>query len=313
MSRSANVRSVQTLKDFKVALINFAEDARNALSGVEMELRRIRNWLERDQLGYWQTQVKRRNEEVDAGADRAAPPQDLAAGQRRRLRHRAEGSAARGAAAAADAEEKVALVKKLIPQLHHAIAEYHSHSQPLGDHLTGGVRSTRCALLERMVIVARSVRRHHGPVGAAVRSGRRVLGGGRHGRRGRPRPRAGRPAGDARPAGRRPAATADGRPRPRPADGDGTGAGPGRRGRHRRGGPDHERRIRPAPARPEDTSASSGTSPRRPGTTRSPATSRRTTSSRSNRGQERDHRHGQDLRGPRQAPPRVLRKTELGR
>src|SRR5262249_38481769 len=36
------------------------------------------------------------------------------------------------------AEEKVALVRKLIPFLHHAIDEYHSHSQPLGDHLTGG-------------------------------------------------------------------------------------------------------------------------------------------------------------------------------
>jgi hypothetical protein len=64
MSRTANVHSVQTLKDFKVAMIEFGEDARNALSGVEMDLRRMRDFLERDQLGYWQMQVKRRNEEV---------------------------------------------------------------------------------------------------------------------------------------------------------------------------------------------------------------------------------------------------------
>ena len=31
MSKSANVLSVQTLKDFKLAMINFAEDARNSL------------------------------------------------------------------------------------------------------------------------------------------------------------------------------------------------------------------------------------------------------------------------------------------
>ena len=96
MSRSANVLSIQTLKDFKIAMINFAEEARNALSGVEMELRRMRDWLERDQLGYWQAQVKRRNEEVDAGAVRPAPPQDHPAGERRGLRRRAEGGAARG-------------------------------------------------------------------------------------------------------------------------------------------------------------------------------------------------------------------------
>ena len=64
MSKSANVLSVQTLKDFKLAMINFAEEARNSLSGVDMELRRMRDWLERDQLGYWQSQIKKRQEDL---------------------------------------------------------------------------------------------------------------------------------------------------------------------------------------------------------------------------------------------------------
>ena len=93
MSRTANVLSVQTLKDFKNAMINFAEDARNSLGGVDMELRRMRDWLERDQLGYWQAQIKTPAGGVDAGAGGPAPPQDLAAGERRRLRRRPEGSA----------------------------------------------------------------------------------------------------------------------------------------------------------------------------------------------------------------------------
>ena len=64
MSKSANVLSVQTLKDFKLAMCNFAEEARNSLSGVDMELRRMRDWLERDQLGYWQSQIKKRQEDL---------------------------------------------------------------------------------------------------------------------------------------------------------------------------------------------------------------------------------------------------------
>src|SRR5580693_3524030 len=64
MSRSANVLSVQSLKDFKVVMVNFAEEARNSLGGVDMELRRMRDWLERDQLGYWQAQVKKRSEDL---------------------------------------------------------------------------------------------------------------------------------------------------------------------------------------------------------------------------------------------------------
>ena len=46
MSRSANVLSLQALKDFRVALANFGEEARNSLGGVDMELRRMRDWLE---------------------------------------------------------------------------------------------------------------------------------------------------------------------------------------------------------------------------------------------------------------------------
>ncbi len=151
MSRSANVQSVQTLKDFKVAMITFAEDARNALSGVEMDLRKMRDFLERDQLGYWQAQIKRRNEEVmqarsdlhrrkisQQGSEAVSDTEQKEALREAMRRLRV-------------AEEKVALVKKLIPQLHHAIAEYHSHSQPLGDHLTGGFERS-VQTLERMVL-----------------------------------------------------------------------------------------------------------------------------------------------------------------
>jgi hypothetical protein len=138
MSRSANVLSTQTLTDFKLVMCNFAEEARNALSGVDMELRRMRDWLERDQLGYWQSQVKRRQEDLmQARADL----------HKRKISQ--QGSEAVSDADQKEAlrlaqrrlqvaEEKVQLVKKLIPQLHHAIDEYHSHSQPLGDHLSGG-------------------------------------------------------------------------------------------------------------------------------------------------------------------------------
>src|SRR5438270_8112 len=62
MSQSANVRSVDAIRDFRVALTNFAEEARTALSSAEMEVRRTQDWLTRDQLTHWQAQIKRRNE-----------------------------------------------------------------------------------------------------------------------------------------------------------------------------------------------------------------------------------------------------------
>lgn len=170
MSRAANVHSVQTLKDFKVAMVEFAEDARNALSGVEMDLRRMRDFLERDQLGYWQMQIKRRNEEVmqarsdlhrrkisQQGSDAVSDTEQKEALREAMRRLRV-------------AEEKVALIKKLIPQLHHAIAEYHSHAQPLGDHLTGGFERS-LATLEKMVIALESYIATRAPTAPRIDSG----------------------------------------------------------------------------------------------------------------------------------------------
>jgi hypothetical protein len=149
MSNSANVQSIQSLKDFKVAMINFAEDARNSLSGVDMEVRRVRDWLERDQLGYWIAQIKKRQEDLmQARADlhrrklsQSGSEAVSDADQKEALREATKRLQA--------AEAKVALIKRLIPVLHHAIDEYHSHSQPLGDHLAGGFEKS-LASLEKM-------------------------------------------------------------------------------------------------------------------------------------------------------------------
>jgi len=150
MSQSANVRSIGAIHDFKVALANFAEDARNALTGTEMELRRTRNWLQREQLSYWQTQVKRRNEQV------AMARTEL---HRRRLSQQGSDAISdteqkenlRAAVRRLEeAEHKVALVKKWVPILEHAISEYHSAAQPLGDRLTGALVNSM-TLLDRMV------------------------------------------------------------------------------------------------------------------------------------------------------------------
>jgi hypothetical protein len=150
MSQSANVRSVEAIHDFKVALANFAEDARNALGSSEMEIRRTRDWLQRDQLSYWMSQIKHCNEKVSMartelfrrkisqqGSDAVSDTEqkeNLKLAQRR----------------LEEAEDKVKIIKKWIPVFDHAIAEYHATSQPLGDRLSGTLVNSM-TLLERMI------------------------------------------------------------------------------------------------------------------------------------------------------------------
>ena len=194
MSRSANVLSLQTLKDFKLVMCNFAEEARNSLSGVDMELRRMRDWLERDQLGYWQSQVKKRSEELmQARADlhRRKISQQGARPSRTPSRKR---RFARPQRRLRVAEEKVVLVKRLIPQLHHAIDEYHSHSQPLGDHLAGGFEKSLFGLGEDDP-VAGGVPGAQGPDGALSSAPRRGGPSRPRSRRARRRPRRQRAGG----------------------------------------------------------------------------------------------------------------------
>jgi len=149
MSQSANVRSIQAIRDFKAAMATFAEDGRNALSSTEMEIRRVRNWLNRDQMAYWQGQIKKRTEQVSIA--RA----DL---HRRRLSQQGSETVSDTDQKEAlklaqrrliEAEEKIKIVKKWVPILEHAISEYHATSQPLGDRLSGTLVSS-LALLERM-------------------------------------------------------------------------------------------------------------------------------------------------------------------
>ena len=150
MSQSANVRSVEAIHDFRIALTNFSEEARTALSSAEMEVRRTRDWLSRDQLTYWQAQVKKRNELLSMARTEL---------YRRRLSQQGSDAisdteqkeAVRIAQRRLEAaEQRVALIKKWIPVLEHAISEYHASSQPLGDRLTGSLINS-LTLLDRLV------------------------------------------------------------------------------------------------------------------------------------------------------------------
>jgi capsule polysaccharide export protein KpsE/RkpR len=151
MSQGANVRSVDALKGFKIGLINFAEEAKVALSSTEMEVRQARNWLQRDQLSYWQSQVKKGKERV-AMAKSELFRRQLSQANSDAVSDTDQKEALRDAQRRLqEAEEKVEKIKRWVPMLDHAISEYNSQSQPLGDRLAGSFAAT-LAVLERMIV-----------------------------------------------------------------------------------------------------------------------------------------------------------------
>jgi hypothetical protein len=64
MATSARVTSVQAISDFRVALVHFCQEAKEVLASIEMEIRRMSDWVERDRLSYWQREIRDCQEEV---------------------------------------------------------------------------------------------------------------------------------------------------------------------------------------------------------------------------------------------------------
>jgi hypothetical protein len=147
----ANVRSTDAIKQFKLALITYAEDARVALGAMEMEIRQVRNWLERDQYTYWTSQVKRSKEKI-AEARTELNRRRLSQSNSDAVSDSDQKEALRIAKQRLEAaEDKVERIKRWGPVLEHALSEYHSQSQPLSDKLSGGLVGT-LAMLERMIV-----------------------------------------------------------------------------------------------------------------------------------------------------------------
>jgi len=144
MAESAKVGSIDAIREFREALGNFIEDARNGLTAVEMENRRMTEWVNNTQRLYWINEVKRRREKMN----------EIRGELHRRKLSGAGDTEAKEAVRIAknrlqESEIKVEVVKKAAPVLQHAIDEYLGLARPLGDMLTGELENCM-ALLERM-------------------------------------------------------------------------------------------------------------------------------------------------------------------
>ncbi len=64
MSETARIESIGELRAFRVALMKFVEACDVALGDAESDMQRTYNWLERDQISYWNGQLAKRHEMV---------------------------------------------------------------------------------------------------------------------------------------------------------------------------------------------------------------------------------------------------------
>ena len=150
MSLPVNVTSIDVIAHFRAVLCGVAEDTKNSLAAVEMEINRMVDWLNNDRRLYWQAQINRRRDEV------ARAKSELFRKQTSRMYgHDSSFSEQREILREAKqrlefAEKKLERVRYWIQPLQQAIMEYRAAARPLGDMVDSDL-ARGLALLDRMI------------------------------------------------------------------------------------------------------------------------------------------------------------------
>lgn len=136
---SANV-TTQALRDFRVAMIKFIENVNVSLADADSDILRTTNWLELEQVPFWTTQIRKRQELVARCLDavrqktlyRDATGRPASAVDEQKALKKAQ-------ALLAEAEEKLVATKQYYRRIQKAHLEYRGQVSKLNLSLTGSL------------------------------------------------------------------------------------------------------------------------------------------------------------------------------
>jgi hypothetical protein len=151
MGNSANVQDIDALKAFRIALLTFADKATSALGEADSEVQRVTMWLESEQASYWTAELRKRQAAVMKAKEALRFKQIFKSptgGKQSTVDE--EKAVAVALRRFAEAEQKMANVKKWIRQLHKEAHIYRGAVQRLGTTVSTDVPNAAARIL-RMV------------------------------------------------------------------------------------------------------------------------------------------------------------------
>jgi hypothetical protein len=147
---SARVFSLDALVDLKATLCTFTSEAREALSAVEMEIRRNQVWLD-GQLAHWRDMVRRCEDEVFQARQELTRRRMMRIGDRPPDTTEQEEALQLAQARLAHAEDKVETTRRWLRVLPQAIIEYEGPARQLSGMLEADMPKAD-ALLESKIV-----------------------------------------------------------------------------------------------------------------------------------------------------------------
>jgi DNA repair exonuclease SbcCD ATPase subunit len=134
MNPSAHVTSIEGMADFQAALLTFTEKAKDALTSVELELRRLVDWID-DQAKHWQSEIRQAENAVFEAKNELARKKMMRISDRPPDTTDQEKALRKAQARLAYAEEKRDNTRKWLRQLPDAVEEYDGVARPFQDML----------------------------------------------------------------------------------------------------------------------------------------------------------------------------------
>lgn len=151
MSESANVRSLEAVREFRPAMLSFAEDARAALESLRTEVHRTVEWIDHDRPAYWKEETRKSSDAVSEARSALSKKQVIGAGSDRQYDHDEKIALARAKKRFETAMEKQKAVRQWGIKTHRATDEYMTKLSRL-EHMLNNDAPRAIGLLERMIL-----------------------------------------------------------------------------------------------------------------------------------------------------------------
>jgi hypothetical protein len=145
MSEAANVKSVDAIREFRAAVIEFAQTASTSLGESQSDVQRTIWWLQQDRLAHWQRELKNRNKKLAEA--RSALEQKEIQKVSTVLEKR---QVALWQTRVAEAEDKLVKIKRWVRELERELIRFKAQCQRLGRTLDGEVPQV-IARIDRML------------------------------------------------------------------------------------------------------------------------------------------------------------------
>ena len=151
MAHSANVHSIDAIRDLRAALIKFQHEGKSCLDGLATEVQRIVQWIEYDRPAYWQSQVRRAFDQVAEARSALQTCQMRSVVGRRPSCIEEKQNYKKARLRLEHCETQVRSVKRWAAKIHHELDEFRGRLGGPQRMLEGDIPRV-CALLDKQLL-----------------------------------------------------------------------------------------------------------------------------------------------------------------